>query len=144
LEDRQGLLEAVVFSGGEPTLHTELAAAMQEVRTRGFLVGLHTAGIFPERLRHLLQWADWVGLDIKAPLDQRYSQLTGDNLGASKVLASLKILQSSSVPFLLRTTVASDLEGEIQYKAVCGQLRQLGAPMPEKQLLRSPKYSLPH
>src|SRR5690554_7397571 len=48
LQRRQGLLEAVVFSGGEATLQHDLKAAMQEVKNLGFKVGLHTAGINPK------------------------------------------------------------------------------------------------
>ena len=50
LERRKGLLDAVVFSGGEPTLQAGLGAAMREVKALGYLVGLHTAGIVPRRL----------------------------------------------------------------------------------------------
>jgi len=71
LDKRRGFLEAVVFSGGEPTLHPGLETALQMVRGMGFQTGLHTAGIFPERLTQLLPWLDWVGLDVKAPFDER-------------------------------------------------------------------------
>ena len=79
LDERRGFLQAVVFSGGEPTLHKNLATAMKDVRKKNLLVGLHTAGIFPDRLVRLLPWLNWVGLDIKAPFDKRYVKITGDN-----------------------------------------------------------------
>ena len=47
LRQRQGLLDAVVFSGGEPTQQRGLADAIDEVRALGFKIGLHTAGIYP-------------------------------------------------------------------------------------------------
>ena len=50
LDRRAGLLDAVVFSGGEPTLQAGLARAVEDVRRRGFAAGLHTAGIYPRRL----------------------------------------------------------------------------------------------
>ena len=49
LQRRQGLLDAVVFSGGEPTLQHGLRQAMTEVRGLGFKVGLHTGGAYPAR-----------------------------------------------------------------------------------------------
>ena len=64
-----GLIDAVVFSGGEPTIDPTLGAAMDEVRALGSAVGLHSGGIYPRRLRELLPRADWVGPDVKAPLD---------------------------------------------------------------------------
>ena len=67
LARRVGLIDAVVFSGGEPTLDPALPAAMAEVRAIGLKVGLHTAGIYPQRLAAALPLADWVGLDLKAP-----------------------------------------------------------------------------
>ena len=64
LSTRQGLLEAVVFSGGEPTLNADLSDAVKEVKALGFKVGLHTAGPYPDRLTQLLPHLDWVGLDV--------------------------------------------------------------------------------
>jgi len=66
LQRRQGLLDGVVFSGGEPTLDPALPDAMGEVRDLGFKVGLHTAGIYPDRLQAVLPLVDWVGFDLKA------------------------------------------------------------------------------
>jgi pyruvate formate lyase activating enzyme len=63
--DRMGLLDGVVFSGGEPTLQHALVPAMQMVRSLGFRVGLHTAGAYPGLLAQALPFVDWVGLDIK-------------------------------------------------------------------------------
>jgi pyruvate formate lyase activating enzyme len=137
LDRRKGCLEAVVFSGGEPTLHAGLEAAVRAVRERGFLAGLHTAGMFPEQLSRLLPLLDWVGLDIKAPFDDRYVRLTGDSLSAIKARASLDLLMAAGVPFQLRTTVSEDADGEDRFAAVHRQLSWLGAPEPVKQCLRS-------
>ncbi len=62
-----GLLDGVVFSGGEPTLQPALLDAVHAARSLGFRIGLHTAGILPERFAPLLPWIDWVGFDVKAP-----------------------------------------------------------------------------
>lgn len=67
LRQRTGLLDGVVFSGGEPTTDPALAGAIAEVRALGYEVGLHTAGLYPARLQTLLPLLDWVGLDVKAP-----------------------------------------------------------------------------
>jgi pyruvate formate lyase activating enzyme len=136
LDERRGFLEAVVFSGGEPTLHPGLGQALRDVRDRGFLTGLHTAGIFPERLAQLLPWLDWVGLDIKAPFDERYARLTGDPESAAKVALSLNLLRSSSLPFQLRTTVGPGALSEHDFAELCQQLRRSGAPAPVKQMAR--------
>ena len=75
LESRRGLLDGVVFSGGEPTLQAGLGAALNAVRSLGLQTALHTGGMYPERLAALLPQLDWVGLDIKAP-PQRYNAIT--------------------------------------------------------------------
>jgi pyruvate formate lyase activating enzyme len=76
LEARRGLLDGVVFSGGEPTVQAALPAAMRTVRALGFGVGLHTGGPTPERLKAVLPLVDWVGFDVKAPFAD-YARITG-------------------------------------------------------------------
>lgn len=73
LERRRGLLDAVVFSGGEPTLQRGLAPAMGAVKALGYLVGLHTAGVMPRRLAEVLPLVDWVAMDVKAKFDEHES-----------------------------------------------------------------------
>ncbi len=58
LDNRHGLLEAVVFSGGEPLLQRGLAGAMWQVREMGYRVALHTAGIYPDRLAGVMPLVD--------------------------------------------------------------------------------------
>lgn len=75
---RCGLLDGVVFSGGEPTRQSALVPAARRVRDLGFLAGLHTAGAYPQRLRDLLETGllNWIGLDIKA-LPEDYPHVVG-------------------------------------------------------------------
>lgn len=140
LDERADFLEAVVFSGGEPTLHPGLKDAMIEVRRRGLLVGLHTAGIFPERLCGLLPLLNWVGLDIKAPLDERYTALTGDPQSVRRVLTSLALLQAGGIDHQLRTTVPDDATGDACFAAVREQLARLGASEPVRQSIRAVQH----
>ena len=101
---RQGLLDAVVFSGGEPTLQDGLAAAMRAVKSAGFKVGLHTAGMYPERLRELFPLLDWIGMDIKAPFAD-YERVTGVPGSGEKAVASARLILDSGVDYEFRTTV---------------------------------------
>lgn len=105
LRRRQGLLDAVVFSGGEPSLQRALGEAMDEVRSLGFRLGLHTAGIYPRRLTALLPRLDWVGLDIKA-LPEDYPTLTGAPDAGKRAWRSLHLLLASGIPLEVRTTLA--------------------------------------
>jgi len=104
LGTRRGLLDAVVFSGGEPTAQPEIADAIAVVRAQGFLVGLHTGGAYPRRLARILPQLDWVGLDVKAPA-AHYAAVTGIAGSGLTVLSSLDVLLRSAVPCEVRTTV---------------------------------------
>ncbi len=104
LSRRRGLLDGVVFSGGEPTMQDGLADAMRQVRDLGFAVGLHTGGPYPSRLAKVLPLVDWVGLDIKATA-LKYEAITGKPNSAPKAFRALELVQDSGIEFEVRTTV---------------------------------------
>jgi pyruvate formate lyase activating enzyme len=108
LERRRGLLDAVVFSGGEPTLQSGLVEAVRETRDMGFLTGLHTAGPYPERLARVLPFLDWVGFDLKAPVDD-YPRITGVPDSGRRAAFSACLLLDSGVAHEFRTTVDPSL-----------------------------------
>ncbi|GAB7082368.1 anaerobic ribonucleoside-triphosphate reductase activating protein [Megalodesulfovibrio paquesii] len=125
LGSRRGILDAVVFSGGEPTRQPALRQAMAEVRALGFRLGLHTAGMFPEALAALLPRCNWVGLDIKAPR-ALYDRITGRPGSAEPAFASLELLQRSGVAFEVRTTWHPALLDEAALLALAGELGAFG------------------
>ena len=96
LQRRRGLLDAVVFSGGEPTLQPSLKSAVAEVKSLGYLVGLHTAGIVPRRLAEVLPLLDWVGMDVKAPWEE-HSRVTGVRGSARRARESMALIRESGV-----------------------------------------------
>lgn len=108
LERRVGLIDGVVFSGGEPTADPSLADAILDVRKLGYQVGLHSAGTHPQRLRAILPLLDWVGLDIKAPFD-RYTHVTRRQRSGEHALASLEAVLASGVDYECRTTAHPEL-----------------------------------
>ena len=128
---RRGLLDGVVFTGGEPTMHRGLGAAIDEVHVLGFDVGLHTSGCYPEALGRILDdhRPEWIGLDVKAdPRDaEAYAEVayggadfvssghgtdhfTGAQLATGgKELRSLRMIRESMPGRLeVRTTVWPD------------------------------------
>lgn len=104
LKQRVGLLDAVVFSGGEPTAQGALVDAITDARALGFKIGLHTSGAYPERLRSLLAFVDWIGLDIKA-LPGDYAAITGVADSGVRAWESLDILLSAGSTLEVRTTL---------------------------------------
>ena len=105
LEHRQGIVDGVVFSGGEPLLQKNLPQAMETVKNMGFEIGMHTGGYNPEALKKVLPYLSWVGFDIKAPFEaERYKTATGGIADIEKVKESLSLLLNSGINFECRTT----------------------------------------
>ena len=108
LRRRVGLLDAVVFSGGEPTLQPALPDAMRTIRQMGFRIGLHTAGTHPQRLAAVLPLTDWVGMDIKAPFAD-YAATTGARTSGDAAELSMRLILASGIAHEFRTTVHPEL-----------------------------------
>jgi len=101
---RVGLIDGVVFSGGEPTIDPALVDAIADVRNLGFYVGLHTACIYPKNLAEILPSLDWVGFDVKAPFD-RYERITGIKDSGIQVRACVESIIASGIDHECRTTL---------------------------------------
>lgn len=101
---RQGLLDGLVLTGGEPTRQDAVHDAARRIRAKGFALGLHTAGAYPRRLLDLLPQLDWVGLDLKAT-PGGYADVTGIASSGERAWRSLEILLASGVDHEVRTTV---------------------------------------
>jgi pyruvate formate lyase activating enzyme len=125
LRERVGLLEAVVFSGGEPTLQLALPEAIAEVRAMGFKVGLHSAGIKPRLFNQVLPLVDWVGFDIKA-LPEHSTLITGVEGSGKANWKSLEYLLESKVAHECRTTVHWHLFDADRLWDTAQRLRALG------------------
>ena len=106
LKTRIGLLEGVVFSGGEPLLQHDLYDAMVQVKNLGFDIGLHTSGAIPSQFEKVLPVVNWVGFDIKTTFNN-YEQITRiPNSGRLAQSSFMKLLNfRDSVDFEIRTTV---------------------------------------
>lgn len=125
LQRRRGLLDAVVFSGGEPTVQSALPEAMREVRALGFKVGLHTGGMYPKKLEAVLPLVDWVGFDVKAPFDE-YHRITGVDGSGNPAAASLQQVLASGVAHEVRTTVHPLLLDDADVAALAQDLAARG------------------
>ncbi len=111
LRSRAGLLDGVCLSGGEPTLSAELPALAREIKALGFLLKLDTNGTRPEALCALLEerLLDYVALDLKAPLDERYHAVVGVRVNLDDITASLALLRALAPAYELRTTAGPRL-----------------------------------
>jgi pyruvate formate lyase activating enzyme len=125
LATRRGLLDAVVFSGGEPTAQPALAAAIRQVRALGFEIGLHTGGAYPRRLAEVVGDVDWIGFDVKAA-SVDYAGVTGMRGSGSAAFASLDLVLRSGVPVEVRTTVHPDVTSPAMLEALARELADRG------------------
>ncbi|MGZ5115542.1 MAG: anaerobic ribonucleoside-triphosphate reductase activating protein [Burkholderiales bacterium] len=126
LARRRGLLDAVVFSGGEPTLQPALLAAMRVVKSAGFKIGLHTAGIYPKRLAAVLPLVDWIGMDIKAPF-AAYPRVTTVSDSGRAARESAELILASGVAHEFRTTVDEALITQPDLAKISAELTRIGA-----------------
>lgn len=124
---RRGLLDGVVFSGGEATRQLAVLPAMSRVRELGFEVGLHTAGPYPARLREILRTGlvDWVGIDIKAMPGPHYEAVAGRPNAGPRAWESLGEVLDSGVSYEVRLTVYPDGPRDGYEVASC--VKDLGA-----------------
>ncbi|VAX14336.1 Ribonucleotide reductase of class III (anaerobic), activating protein [hydrothermal vent metagenome] len=125
LQQRRGLLDAIVFSGGEPLLQSGLGTALARCRGMGFATGLHTAGTSPQRFARLLPQLDWVGFDVKTSFSN-YADITGIPGSGDKARASLEHLLDSSVAYEVRTTVDPQWLDHDQLWILAQELKALG------------------
>lgn len=110
LERRRGLLDAVVFSGGEATMQHALVPALEEVRDLGFHAGLHTGGAFPARIDTIVQAAqgplvDWVGFDLKAP-----PEVFEETVGLPATRGAARVWENSRRSFLALARAGVEIE----------------------------------
>ncbi|WP_372964463.1 anaerobic ribonucleoside-triphosphate reductase activating protein [Marinobacter sp.] len=133
---RRGLLQAVVFSGGEPTIQKALLPALQQTRALGFRTGLHTGAPHMALLQPLLPHLDWVGLDIKA-LPSDYELITTSRYSGPESWAAIKALQEAEVDFECRITWHGALQSAEQVIAVGRRLVYCGVRHFAVQLARS-------
>jgi pyruvate formate lyase activating enzyme len=102
LESRRKYVDAVVITGGEPTLHKELPSFTKSLKERGFLVKIDTNGFLPQVLEGCFPYVDYVALDVKTSLEKYLL------LGARDVtdfLRTIEILKNGNVDYEFRATV---------------------------------------
>lgn len=112
LEKRKNLLDAVVFSGGECTLHQDVLWLAHQIKELGMKVKIDTNGSRPHVLENLIaeKLVDYVALDFKA-LPGAYQKITASQL-YGEFVESLDILLYSNINFEVRTTLHSWLISE--------------------------------
>lgn len=125
LNKRQGLLDGIVYSGGDPLIYKNMPEVLQWTQEQGFETGLHTGGHLWENFEKCLPYLNWVGFDMKAPFDD-YEKVTKAKNSGEYARKAMKMLIDSGVEYEIRTTASpDDLSIEDIYK-IADDLKELG------------------
>lgn len=125
LKGRIGMLDGVVITGGEPTIHgDELLAFMGRVKEMGFSVKLDTNGTSPAFIQEACarKIVDYIAMDVKAPLPS-YAQLVGMPVSEDDLLSSIRIIMNSGVPYEFRTTIIKALTSRDDIQSIAETIR---------------------
>ncbi len=119
LASRQKTLDAVVITGGEPTLQADLPAFIQKVKALGYLVKLDTNGTHPDILAVLIDSGllDYIAMDIKGPLP-KYDKIVRVNIATENIQKSIALIMASGLPYEFRSTILPALHSSEDLSAM--------------------------
>lgn len=109
LKQRKGLIDAVVISGGEPTLMNELPSLIKDIKEMGYLIKLDTNGTNPKVLKALIEenLIDYIAMDIKNSF-KKYHLTSGAKINIFNIEESIKLIMQSGLDYEFRTTLVSE------------------------------------
>lgn len=110
LGKRQGILEGVCITGGEPLMQSGIIDFIKKVKELGYSVKLDTNGTFPEKLTMLAEskLIDYVAMDIKN-CKEKYALTSGiTDLNIGNIEKSVEFLLSGKIGYEFRTTVVTE------------------------------------
>ncbi len=125
LRKRQGILDGVCVTGGEPTLAAELPQLLEGMKELGYLVKLDTNGTRPAVLRKLLnqKLVDYIAMDIKASLEN-YEKVAGvRKMNLDGIQESASLVMEKAPDYEFRTTVVRELHKREDFESIARWLR---------------------
>ncbi|HLA75571.1 MAG TPA: anaerobic ribonucleoside-triphosphate reductase activating protein [Gammaproteobacteria bacterium] len=113
LKTRRGKLDAVVITGGEPTVQPDLLEFILKVKALGFLVKLDTNGINPRLLEKIIEHkaVDYIAMDIKAPLE-KYQKIINVEIDINNIMQSIRLIMHFGIDYEFRTTIVKSQLGK--------------------------------
>jgi pyruvate formate lyase activating enzyme len=108
LKKQRGMLEGVVFCGGEPTLKPGLESYCKLVKDIGYFIKIDTNGSNPEVMERLIKQGlvDYIAMDIKAPFsEEKYKSATGVFSDIKKIKKSIGLIKKSGIDYEFRSTI---------------------------------------
>jgi pyruvate formate lyase activating enzyme len=126
LEANKKMVDAVVITGGEPTLQADLPEFMKELKARGFKIKLDTNGVTPAMIKQIIDegLADYFAMDLKQRWE-KYDEVI--RVGAPALVARVKetfdLIQNSNIPHEFRTTILPHSHTADDFLAIVGYLK---------------------
>jgi pyruvate formate lyase activating enzyme len=114
LQKRTKQLDAVVITGGEPTLMSNLIDQIKKIKQLGFLIKLDTNGSNPDTIKYLVEnkLIDYIAMDIKNSFE-KYSLTTGiNNINIDNIKNSINYIMNCGIDYEFRTTLVKDHHSE--------------------------------
>ena len=113
LTERKDFIDGICLTGGEPCLHKKrgLFEFMRRIKGLGFKIKFDTNGTDPQTLGELIdgKLIDYIAMDVKGPLDERYDKLSGIRTDLEKIKQSIALIMASGLDYEFRTTVVPTL-----------------------------------
>ncbi len=126
LKKRHGLIDGVVISGGEPTLHKDIKDLINTIKDVPLLVKIDTNGLNPKIIKELLEnnIVDYIAIDIKTS-PEKYSSLTRKRVDFSRIKSTIEIAKESGIDYELRTTCIPDFVTSEDLQKIKDQVGQV-------------------
>ncbi len=120
LIEKKEWLDGVVVSGGEPCMHPEIYEFCHKIKGLGFKIKLDSNGYYPYILMRLIEnkLIDYVAMDIKTVLDQRYQKACGRKLDLLLIERTIQLLLLDIIDYEFRTTLVRNMVGEAEIKQI--------------------------
>jgi pyruvate formate lyase activating enzyme len=151
LEAKRGWIDGVVITGGEPTIWPGLPQLVRDVKGVGVGVKLDTNGTNPDMLYELAGEGllDYVAMDVKSALDERYHKAAGTTVDLDAVRRSIGLVMSMGDSCEFRTTLVPGIAGEDEVESIARSIEGarkyvLQRFVPDNSLDKSMRRALPY
>ena len=120
LNKRKNILDGVVITGGEPTIHKDLPLFIKKIKEMGYLVKLDTNGTNPNMLEELINnnLVDYIAMDIKNNFKD-YEKVTKKNFNLDNIRKSISLIKQSKVDYEFRTTIIKNYHSINNILEIC-------------------------
>ena len=124
LKKRQGLLDGVAITGGEPLLRPDLPALLEKIKALGYVVKLDTNGAFPERLEQVVRagLADYVAMDVKNSPARSAQTVGAAEFDLAPIEKSFSFLLRGIVDYEFRTTAVAEFHDDASFLSLADWL----------------------